>query len=102
MRSPHPDLSWGLRPHGEVLDKPNKYCTTTQGLRSFPVEELRSSPDPIGVLAAGSFNYARRVPVVAAALGFPDFWNLSQGDRRRLITAIFDPRVAPSSIEPAP
>ncbi len=97
--SSHPDLSVGLRPTGEVLDKTTKYTDNTQCNRSSPVAERCASPGFTGVLPAGSFNYAPRVRAVAAAFGFPDPCNLSDGDRRRLIAAIFDPRVAPASQE---
>ena len=55
----------------------------------------------LAVLAAGSFNYPPRLAAVAAELGLADPHLLSERDRCRLIDAIFDPRVAPTSVERA-
>lgn len=60
------------------------------------------SPIPINscaVLSSGSICFSKRVPAVARELRLPSLAFLSDADRRLLIAAIFDPRVAPTSVE---
>lgn len=94
----HPDQSMGLRPTVEVRDYPTTSTPAPSGYTAF---SARRQPvlEAYGALAAGTFLFSIRVPAVAAVVGIGDVAHSCERDRRRLIEAIFDPRVAPASQE---